>query len=225
MREVDEALREQQFFDMLSRYGRPLAVAIVLALTALGGYLWWDNSTKEAAAKLSERTTIAIDKLEAGSVDAAAKDLALLAKEKNAGTRASAAMALAAIALDQGRSDDAARQFAALAADSTMPQPMRDLATIREVSIRFDAMKPDDVIARLKPLAVPGKPWFGSAGELVGLAYLAQGKTDLAGALFAQIAKDTTVPESLRTRARQIAGSLGYDGGVELPEADPAAAQ
>ena len=72
-------------------------------------------------------------------------------------------------------------------------------------------MKPEDVIARLKPLAEPGDPWFGSAGELVGAAYLKQGKADLAGPLFASIAKDKDVPETLRSRARQMAGLLGVD--------------
>ncbi len=74
-------------------------------------------------------------------------------------------------------------------------------------------MKPDDVIARLKPLAKPGNPWFGSAGELVAMAYLKQGKRDLAGPLFASIAKDENAPKSMRSRARQMAGMLGYRRG------------
>jgi hypothetical protein len=66
-------------------------------------------------------------------------------------------------------------------------------------------------VARLKPLAEPGKPWFGSAGELLASAYLKQGRKDLAGPLLAAIAKDQTVPASLRARTRQLAGLLGVD--------------
>ena len=65
--------------------------------------------------------------------------------------------------------------------------------------------------SRLKALAVPGNPWFGSAGELVGMAYLKQGKPDLAGPLFASISRDKDTPETLRRRARQLAGLLGVD--------------
>ena len=72
-------------------------------------------------------------------------------------------------------------------------------------------MAPEAVIARLKPLAEPGNPWFGSAGELVGMAYLKQGNKALAGPLFGAISRDAKVPESLRARARQMAGLLGYD--------------
>jgi len=74
------------------------------------------------------------------------------------------------------------------------------------------------VIDRLKPLAVPGKPWFGSAGELVALAYIKQNKTEAAGGILAGIAKDKTVPDTLRRRARQLAGQLGVDA-VDNPAA------
>jgi hypothetical protein len=79
-------------------------------------------------------------------------------------------------------------------------------------------MKPEEVIARLKPLAKPGNPWFGSAGELVAMAYLKQGKKDLAGPLFAAIAKDEQAPRSMRSRARQMAGMLGYDAVVDVDQ-------
>jgi hypothetical protein len=74
------------------------------------------------------------------------------------------------------------------------------------------------VIARLKPLAKPGNPWFGSAGELVAMAYLKEGKKDLAGPLFAAIAKDEDAPKSMRSRARQMAGVLGYDAVVDVDQ-------
>ena len=70
---------------------------------------------------------------------------------------------------------------------------------------------PEDVVARLKPLAAPGNPWFGSAGEMVGIAYLKMGKNDLAGAMFAAVAKDKDVPESIRARVVQLAGNSGVD--------------
>jgi len=67
------------------------------------------------------------------------------------------------------------------------------------------------VVDRLKPLAVPGNPWFGSAGEMVALSYLNMKKSDLAGPLFAQLAKDETVPPTIRSRALQMAGVEGVD--------------
>ena len=82
---------------------------------------------------------------------------------------------------------------------------------MREIAATYDTRKPDEIIARLKPLAVPGNAYFGSAGEMVAMAYLDQGKRKEAGALFAQIAKSEEVPEALRSRTRRMAGLLGVD--------------
>lgn len=223
LREVDDALREDELKSILTRYGKPIGGAILAGLLGLAGYLWWDNSNKQAAGERSEQAIIALDKLEAGNAAAALADLEPLTKEGSDGNKAAAAMTRAAILVQQGKTEDGAKAFAAIAADTAMPQAYRDLATIREVSIRFDAMPPQQVIDRLKPLAVPGNAWFGSAGELVGMAYLKLGKPDQAGPLFAAIGKNTDVPQTLRSRMRQVAGQLGYDAGTDdVPSLAPA---
>ena len=211
LREVDEALRQDEMLTLVQRYGKPIGLAVGAGLLGLAGYLWWDHAQNQAAAERSERLTLAVDRLEAGSLDAAAKDLEGLSKEGSGGNKAVAAMLHAGILQQQGKTADAARAFAAIAADSSAPQPYRDLATIREVAAQYDTLAPEKVIERLKPLAVPGNPWFGSAGEMVGLAYLKQGRNDLAGPLFVAVAKDKAVPDTIRSRCRQIAGMLGFD--------------
>lgn len=224
LREVDDALREDEFKSLLTRYGKPLGAAIAVGLLALAGYLWWDNSNKQAAAERSEQAIIALDKLDAGNTAAALSDLDTLIKDGSDGSKAAAAMTRAAILVQQGKTEEGAKAFAAIAADAEVPQAYRDLATIREVTLRFDTMQPQQVIDRLKPLAVPGNAWFGSAGELVGMAYLKLGKPDQAGPLFAAVGKNADVPSTLRTRMRQLAGQLGYDAGSD-DIANPAAAQ
>jgi hypothetical protein len=88
---------------------------------------------------------------------------------------------------------------------------MRNLALIRRTALLFDQTEPAEVIAAMKPLAVPGEPFFASAGELVAHAYLAQNQRDEAGALFAEIARDENTPEPARARMLNMAGILGVD--------------
>ena len=97
-----------------------------------------------------------------------------------------------------------------------MPSPIATLALIRQTALEFDQIKPDEVISRLQPFAKPGNPWFGSAGEMTAMAMIKQGKKDEAGRLFAAIAKDRSVPDTIRARAVQIAGSLGVDASSAL---------
>jgi hypothetical protein len=218
-REVDEALREQEVLDVAKRYGMPIAIGILALLLALAGYLWWEHSRKAAAGERGEALTLALDQVEAGQLDAAVKQLASVGADGDAGSKAAAQMLQAGILAEQGKADQAAAQFAAVAATADAPRPYRDLAVIREVAIRFDKLPPDQVVARLKPLAAPGSAWFGSAGELLGIAYIKQGRTDLAGPLFAAIARDKSVPVTLQRRARQMAGLLGADAIDDVNEA------
>jgi hypothetical protein len=107
--------------------------------------------------------------------------------------------------------------YAKIASDTGLPQPFRDMALIRQTMAEFDTLAPQQIIDRLKPLAVPGNPWFGSAGEMTAIAYMKLGKDNVAGPIFAQIAKQKDLPQSLRGRAVQMAGALGIDA-VQLDE-------
>ena len=211
LREVDDALRQDEMLGVLKRWSRSIGAVVVLGLAGLAGYLFWSNARVEKAGERGEQLTVALDRAEQGNLSAADKQLIPLAGNDSAGTRAAAGLMRGGLALQQGKKDEAIRLFAAISADADAPKPFRDLATIREVATKFDAMAPQQVIDRLKGLAVPGNPWFGAAGELVGTAYVKQGKNELAGPLFAAIAKDKDTPDSLRSRARQMAGLLGVD--------------
>lgn len=211
LREVDDALREDQMMTAVRRYAKPVGAGLVLGLAALGGYLWWGHYQDQQAATRAEQLTIALDQIEASRTDLANKTLDGLAAGGNTGSAVVARLVEAGLLAGQGKAQDAATRYAAVAADTNAPQPYRDFATLRQVSLNYDQMKPDEVIAKLKPLAAPGAPWFGAAGELLGLAYLKQGKKELAAPLFGAIAKDKDQPESLRARVRQVASQLGFD--------------
>ena len=124
--------------------------------------------------------------------------------------------ARAAVALQQGDVKLATDTYKSIAGDSGLPKPYRDAALIRQTTLEFDQLQPQDVITRLQPLAKPGEPWFGTAGEMSAMAMVKQGKRQEAGQLFAAIAKDAGVPQTIRARAVQVAGSLGVDASAAL---------
>jgi hypothetical protein len=216
LREVDDAVRQDQLGGALKRYGWPVAGAVALGLAAFGGWLYWSDHREGQIEARSEKLIAAFDRLDAGQFKAAAGDLAALSEDGGSATAISAKLARAGIALRDNKQDEAVRLYESIAGDAGAPKPYRDLASIRVVAIQFDKLEPQKVVDRLKPLATPGNPWFGSAGELVAMAYLKQGKKNLAGPLFAAIAKDEDVPETLRSRTRQLAGLLGYDAVVDV---------
>ena len=217
VREVDENLRRDQLRDMAKTYGKWIVVAVILFLVAVGGYLYWQDRQNQQAAQESEAMSAALDKAEAGNAKGAAAELTPIGTSSSDVNRASARLAQAALALRQNDRKTAIDIYRELAADDGLPQPYRDVATLRGTMTEYDSLKPDEVIARLSPLAEPGKPFFGSAGELVAMAMLAKNDRAGAGRLFAKIAADPQVPQTIRARAVQIAGSLGVDATASLP--------
>lgn len=216
LREVDEELRRDELQSLWKRYGRLAIGLVVLVLAAWGGRLYWQDRQTKAAGVEGEQLSQALDDLQAGNANAALTKLAPLAQSKNVGYRASAKMAEAGVALGKSDFAGAAKLYGEVATDTSVPQPWRDMALIRQTAAEFDTIKPELVVARLRPLAAKGNPWFGSAGEMVAAAYLKMGKAELAGKMFADIGKDESVPESIRSRAVQMAGSLGVDA-INLP--------
>ncbi len=215
MREVDDAVREDDLKNFGRRYGVWIGVLIVVGLASLAGWIFYNNSLEEEAGVRSEEYVAAIDSVKRNNLDGAAAALAPLEDANQKGYRAAAKLMQANIALEKQDAKAAIAGYQAIAADDDLPQPFRDLALIRQTTAEFDTLEPQAVIDRLKGLAVPGNPWFGSAGEMVALSYLNQDKADLAGPLFAQLAKDDSVPPTIRSRALQMAGVQGIDA-VEL---------
>ena len=211
MREIDEAVRQDDALEFFQKYGVTLGVSIGLLLTGMLGYWWWDSTNEAELERQSETIVSALDSVDVEDFAGASDKVAPLIDEGTPGARTAAQFLQAAAALEQDEPARAVELYAAIAADEEAPQPLRDLALIREVSTNFDDREPTDVIAKLQDLAVPGNAFFGSAGELVAVAHLEAGNRDEAGTLFAEMARDESLPETLRSRARQMAGLLGVD--------------
>ena len=211
LREVDDALRQDQVEGFMKNYGKPVLAVVAAGLVALGGWLYWDHLQTKRFEENSEAFVQALDSLQGNNLNDAKSKLTPLAAKGSNANATSARLLLAAIGLEQDRKADALKLYRQVASDEKAPQPLRDLALVRAVTADFDAMKPQEVIDRLKPLSAPGNPWFGVAGEMVGMAYLKLGRADQAGPLFAAIAKDEGINDGLRSRARQLAAVLGVD--------------
>lgn len=211
LREVDEELRRDQLAGFWTKWGKWVAVAIVAGLAVLAGVLYWHHRQEVNAGIEGETLQAAYDSLGRENAAAAQAPLAELAKSNGDGYRALAQFTQADILLQKQDFKGAAVKLAGIANDTSFAKPFRDLALIRQTSAEYDTLKPQVVVERLRPLAVAGNPWLGSAGEMVAIAYLRMNQRTQAGTLFGQIARDQGVPESIRQRAVQMAGVLGVD--------------
>jgi hypothetical protein len=217
VREVDENLRRDQATDFFKKNGKFLIAAVILFLAASGGLIWWRQHQVQKSEAQVEQFAAVYKDIASGNTSQVPAKLDQLADGGSKGVRGSALFAKAAVALQQGDTKTAIATYKAAAEDSGLPQPYRDAALIRQTALEFDQLQPQALISRLEPLAKPGEQWFGSAGEMTALALAKQGKNQEAGQLFAAIAKDNTVPSSIRERATQLASSFGVDISTMLP--------
>ena len=211
LREVDENLRRDRARDFARKYLKWFIAAVVLFLAASGAWIYWQHYQRQQSEREVEQLAELYKNIGTGNLTGAPQKLDELSKSEHPAVRASALFSRAAVALEQNDTKLATAKFREAAEDDDLPQPYRDAALIRQTALEFDRLKPEEVIARLQPLAKPGEPWFGSAAEMTAVALIKQGNKAEAGRLYVAIAKDLTVPESIRARAVQIASSLGVD--------------
>jgi hypothetical protein len=219
-REVDEELRRDQLKTYWQRFGKLAIAGVVLILALIGGFIWWQNQKEVKAGERSETLLGAFDDIAARRKSAASAKLDQLAKSGSEAHRAAALLTRADVAVEAKDLKGAAALFKQVADDSDLAQPYRDLALVRMTAVEFDTIQPQAVVDRLRGLAVAGNPWFGSAGEMVALSYIRLGKPQQAAGIFAAMAKDKKLPDTLRSRATQMAGSLGVDAVQEAADAN-----
>lgn len=211
LREVDEEYRRSQMLGIWQRYGKLIVGAVVVALLAFAGYLFWQHQTDSAAGKRGEQFDTALREIEQNQLDKANPELAKLATGKD-GFAAMSTIVEGNLALQKKDVKGAVAKFASVATSSANPKALRDYALLRQTVAEYDSLKPEVVVSRLQGLAKPESAWFGSAGEMVATAQIKLGKRAEAGQLLQKIAQGgENVPETTRQRAVQLASVLGID--------------
>ena len=146
LREVDENLRRDQLRDWGRKYGGWLVAALVLFLAAVGGWLYWQERQRTAAAEDSEVLSQIYTDIGTGKMATVPKRLDALADDGKGAVRATALFTAAAVALEQNDRATATAKYNEIAKDDDLAAPYRDLALIRPdqyVAWRGDAPPAD----------------------------------------------------------------------------------
>ncbi|MBX9946436.1 MAG: tetratricopeptide repeat protein [Reyranella sp.] len=194
--EVDEAVRKDALREWWGRYGTWVvagSVAVVVVVAGLVGWRQYDAAQRAAAsaaysaavARIGQDTIAARAELEKQAVDAREPYRSLAA--------------LIAAQLHQTLDE----QVAALAVvGPKMPSAeLADLAAVIAALKSVDSPKADEMIAKLEPLAGPGRPFRISVRELQAMAAARKGDTKQARELWNEIAKDPGAPQGAAQRA------------------------
>jgi hypothetical protein len=213
--EVSDDLRTERAIKLAQRYGGLLILVLVLVLLAIGGQQAWgwyqgQQNAKAATAYLALTGPIdaANGNLSTAQTTADAQSLTKFAASAPAGYRALANLRAAGLYAGIGQTDQANTLWNNLADDTGADPLLRDMANLLWAQHALGHAPDADVLARLKPLTAEQNPYHGLAQETQALLYLHEGKTDLAKALFSQLAMDPAAPDGVRNRADGLLAKL-----------------
>lgn len=201
IREVNDEMRRDQAQALWDRFGPAilgLAILVVLGTAAFVGYRYWDETrANRSGDAFSQALKLAND----GKSDDALTALQQLEKDGYGAYPLLARMRAATVKADKGDFTAAVADFDGVAADTAIPQGIRDMARLRAALLLVDHGSFADVSSRVEALTADNNTLRHTAREALGLAAWKEGKTQDALKLFDQIAADDGAPRNARQRA------------------------
>ena len=202
--EVDEEVRRerlQKLWDLYGHYAIAVCVLIVLAVAGWRGYQWWEA---KQAAEASVKFEAAAQLAEADKFGEAKKAFEEVARDGTAGYRDLARLREAA-ALAETDPKGAVSVYDALAADSRLGQPLRDLAAVRAGLLLVDSAPYDELKRRLEPLSGAAAPFRHTARELLALSAWKNGDVAAVRQWSDMVGNDVETPADIRSRVDVLA--------------------
>jgi hypothetical protein len=207
-REIDEELRRDNAAKLWERYGKYVigfaAVVVVATAVAVG---WREYQARVQRAE-SVRYAAAVELAEKNDLARAADDFAALARSAGSGQATLARLQEAALRARAGDEAASIAAYKAIAADGSVDQVYRDLATLLGALHGLRASDAKAIIADVAPLTVSGNPWRPSALEITALAHLRAGERNEARDIYKSLADDLAAPPGLRARAAEMSAAL-----------------
>ena len=204
--EVDEELRQERAAVLWRKYGSWLIAAALAVVIGVGGYKYWGYYSENQRTLAADQYAAALTGLAGDDGDKLGAIGALdeIAQNGQDGYADLARLRAAGAKLTAGDTEGAIDAYNVIANNQDSRPSLRDLATLLAVSASIDSGVPEELAARLAPLAAAGQSWRPLAIELQGALALKTGDIDGARTLFQDLVSDAATPTSLRTRATQI---------------------
>lgn len=212
IREVNEEIRQEQARALWDRFGPALLGLAALVVIGTGAWVAWDYWQTSRANAAGDSFAQALQLAKDGKNDEALAALKALEADGYGAYPILARLRSATVLADKGDSKGAVEAFDAVAADSSIPMSIRDMARLRAAFLLVDTGAYADVAQRAEQLSSDTNPLRASAREALALSAWKEGKASDALKLFDQISKDDQAPQNARQRATVMAELIRGSG-------------
>ena len=217
IREVDEAVRQDQWLKLWKQYGGYFvgaALAVVIGTAAGVGWRAWQQNERLEEAR---RYAAAQQLLREDKPAEAALAFAALAEDAGSGYRVLARLRAAEAQAEAGDAAAATASLEQLAANDDAEPVYRSLGQLLAAQRVFADAQPNAVLTELEPLVGIDDPWRYSALELRALAQMQSGDTAAARQTLDDLLDDPLTPPHLGRRAAELLAFLGGPPAAEEP--------
>jgi hypothetical protein len=205
-REVDDAVRHDQYKRLWDKYGILILIAAVCVIAGVAAYkgwtYWQTRQSQEAGAKFTQALTL--ESPPASDTKKAQAMFDALAKNGPEGYQVLSRFQIAAAEAKDGKTDKAVAAYDALATDSKVDSILQGLAAIQAATLRLDTADYAEMERRLKGFTGADNPWRFSARELLGLSAYQHKDMRVAEEQFTELLGDQGTPPNLRDRANMM---------------------
>ncbi|MDH4985962.1 tetratricopeptide repeat protein [Aminobacter anthyllidis] len=211
-REVNEEIRHERAKALWDSYGPAAIVIAVLIVIGTGLFVAWEYWVENKANSSGDQFSQALTLANSGKADEALAAFDALEKDGYGAYPLLARMRAATVQADKGDFKAAIAGFDEVAADSSIPNVIRDVARLRAALLLVDNGTYADVSGRVEALTNDTNPLRHSAREALGLAAWKDGKLADALKLFEQISSDEGAPRNARQRSNLLAELIRGSG-------------
>jgi hypothetical protein len=218
IREVDEAVRQEQWLKLWKQYGSYfMAAVLVVAIGSAAGVGWrtWQQRERLDEAR---RYAAAQQMLSDDRPADAAEAFAALAEDASSGYRVLARLRAAEARAAAGDPAAAAALLEQLAANDDAKPGYRSLGELLSAQRAITNADPAALLANLESLIGTNDPWRHSALELRALAQMRSGDTAAARQTLDDLLDDPLTPPDLVRRAAELLAFLGGPPAADAAE-------
>jgi hypothetical protein len=211
-REVNQEIRQDQARALWERYGMIAIAAAVGVVLITAGIVAWQYWTESRANSSGDAYSQALTLAAEGRTDEAMAALEALEADGYGAYPVLARMRGATLSAEAGDATTAVASFDSVAADSAVPQSVRDMARLRAALLLVDHGAYEDVAQRAEPLTGETNLLRHSAREALALSAWKAGRAADALALFDEISDDQGAPQNTRQRAQLMSELIRGSG-------------
>ncbi|NHK27529.1 tetratricopeptide repeat protein [Parvularcula flava] len=209
-REVDQEVEEEKQLRQLKESAPFLIGLAVVVVAVVGGWQFWNAQKSNAARTNAAAFSQAVNTEEPTE---ALSELTSLRQDAPAGYSALAGFRIAGLEAQNGNTQGAIAALNSVAANDSIPQRLRNLATVKAAYMALDE-SPDAALRQLNGLQEGDSVIAAYAKEIAGLASIEAGNFAAAVTYFEAIPTIEGAPDPIVQRAQgfRAIASLGASG-------------